>query len=167
MQIKILVLFLLSMFTLLACQEVVKENLRNPDSVKDNPALRVERYFGIDMDGNERECSDLDDMFCSDVFTDSDQYGLECQRNGNLAIQCGCHDWICVEENAIGVEDKLVTGLDINGNVDSCVPMNEQPDAEFIACTMVFTEEDQFAIDCQAEGHTAVQCGCHKFLCLE
>ena len=168
MQLKVLFLFIISMFTLLACQEVVENNLRDPDSVIDTPGLKAQEYIGYDMYGNERACSDLDDTFCSEVFTESDQYGLDCQRDGNLAIQCGCHDWICVDKSEIDlIDSNQATGIDINGEVDSCVPMSEQEDSEFIACTMEFTDEDQFAIDCQADGHRAVQCSCHKFLCLE
>lgn len=170
MQIKLYALFIFMMMILVACQEVLYDSSQTEswEHAVTMPGRAENLFAGYDIDGNERSCEDLDDMFCSDEFTESDQYALDCQRGGNVAIQCSCHDWICVDKQTLEHEDESVeiTGYDIDGNIDSCKPFDYRVDGQQVACTMVFTEEDQFAIDCQAEGHEVVQCGCHKYLCL-
>ena len=161
------------MFSFYACQEVLDQTGAEADLterlVVEPPELFLNSYLGIDIEGNEKSCKDMDDLFCSEEFTDSDQYALDCQRNGDVAIQCACHDWICVDSDNLKNQEKplRVTGRDIDGNIDSCEPFDYRVDGQEVMCTMEFTEEDQFAIDCQADGYEVVQCGCHKFLCLE
>lgn len=51
-------------------------------------------------------------------------------------------------------------GYDLKGVKSSCAPMDKAK-----ACTEIYTEEDRFATKCREEGHIAIQCDCHKFLC--
>lgn len=53
-------------------------------------------------------------------------------------------------------------GYNIAGNPASCEPM-----AGDKICTEIFTEEDRFALECRKQGHEAIQCDCHQFLCSE
>lgn len=56
---------------------------------------------------------------------------------------------------------KPFTGVDLSGKTRACLPMKET------MCTMSFTAEDQFAADCKAKGNTAIQCGCHDWICIK
>ncbi len=59
-------------------------------------------------------------------------------------------------------QDKPVLGIDMYGDERACHPMG--PDEEI--CSAQFTEGDQYAADCIAQGGEAVACGCHDFLCI-
>lgn len=57
------------------------------------------KLLGIDVENNERECVDkFETLNCTQEFTPSDFFALECEREEKFAIQCGCHDWICVDK---------------------------------------------------------------------
>ena len=110
-------------------------------------------YIGIDLNGDQRVCDvAASELTCTAEYTPGDQFAELCRANGNQAVACGCHDYICLE----GSE----SGYDIDGNRRSCDPMDSGN-----VCTMEFGEEDQFAIDCRASGREAVQCGCHDWIC--
>ena len=153
------------LFVLVACQEADFETETNT-TLPLNPS--DELFTGEDMQGELRTCNDNQDLICSQVFTESDQYALECQRDGNLAVACGCHDWICVDMDEISEKPiRTEIGYNIDGDVESCEPFDYTENGEEVFCTSIFTDEDQFAIDCQEAGHKAVMCGCHKYICVE
>jgi hypothetical protein len=163
-------LFIVFIFSFYACEHIPQEdNVNQNASFDQNRSISSEIFMGIDFDGIEKSCLDMDDPFCSEEFTESDQYALDCQRNGDFAIQCACHDWICVDKNNLKIDNAptKITGRNIDGKIDSCEPFDYRVDGQQVMCTTQFTEEDQFAIDCQANGYDVVQCGCHEFLCLE
>lgn len=154
------------LFLFVACQEGDFQN----DEVSTTRPLTsgTSAFSGLDMEGNERTCNDHSDLICSQVFTESDQYALDCQREGNLAVACGCHDWICVDMEEISDRPvQFEIGYNIEGEVESCQPFENKVQGDEVFCSSVFTEEDQFAIDCQEAGHKAVMCGCHKYICVE
>ena len=63
-----------------------------------NKSINETKFLGPDFKGDEKECTDkFETLECSQEFTESDQFALECERSGKFAIQCSCHDWICVE----------------------------------------------------------------------
>ena len=71
------------------------ESSRNPAS----KSIAETKFLGTDVSDNKRECVDkFETLECSQEFTESDQFALECERSGQFAIQCNCHDWICVEK---------------------------------------------------------------------
>lgn len=56
------------------------------------------RKTGYDIDGRERSCEiQKEKIVCTQEFTQEDAFALDCEKNGGEAIQCGCHDWICVD----------------------------------------------------------------------
>ena len=129
-----------------------------PNNVVSNKADENTIYTGLDLDGSYRSCKQISALVaCTEIFGPDEIYANECEANGDLAITCDCHDYICVDENL----SLPFYGKDINGNVRSCEAM-----AKDTMCTMVFTEGDQFALDCEESGGTALQCGCHDYICL-
>lgn len=54
-------------------------------------------YMGMDVHRKMRTCRPMKEGICTREFTPADQFGLDCKAKGKVAIQCGCHDWICVE----------------------------------------------------------------------
>lgn len=132
----------------------------NTEQLKEIEAVTIPglvSYIGTDINGDIRECipmSSSPQRACTAEFGPGDQFAEECQQRGFEAIQCDCHDYICLDRN-----DEIETGLDINGETKSCVPMLD------VACTTEVTPEDEFAIDCRNSGKEAVQCGCHDYLC--
>ena len=115
-------------------------------------------YTGLDIDGRYRSCKQMSALVaCTEIFGPEEEYAAECEASGNLVITCNCHDYICVDENLT----LPIYGEDINGDVRSCEGM-----AKDTMCTMVFTEGDQFALDCEENGGTSFQCGCHDYICL-
>jgi hypothetical protein len=160
--VRFLGLILLLQFTIISCEV---SDIEKTDDVVHSPELKaIESFIGEDINGETRQCSDNSGAVCTQVFTEEDQYGLDCLRDGDVAIQCGCHDWICVTEELV---DLKKYGFDYEGNPKSCVPMEIQKDYQHTVCTMEFSEDDQFARDCEEAGHEAVQCGCHDWLCIE
>lgn len=115
-------------------------------------------YFGIAFDGDYKSCKKISDsVSCTEIYGPEEEYAKECEDRGNTAITCDCHDYICVSGNSSG----SATGPDINGNEKTCDPV-----AGDLVCTMVFTPEDQYALDCVEDGGLAFQCGCHDYICL-
>ncbi|MEK6625836.1 MAG: hypothetical protein AABY86_12745 [Bdellovibrionota bacterium] len=53
-----------------------------------------------------------------------------------------------------------VQGYNQVGVETSCVIPSEE-----LMCTMMYTEGEQFAAKCNAEGGQAVTCACHQYLC--
>lgn len=54
-------------------------------------------FTGVDYQGNQRSCEDkYGKVNCTAMFTESDAFANECKDNGNKAVMCACHDWICV-----------------------------------------------------------------------
>jgi hypothetical protein len=150
-------------FLFYACEEVDISKI-NTESKTDQTLLTQQPVFtGPDLNGAEKTCSDqYPEQVCTMEFTPSDIYALNCEREGNMAIACGCHDWICIIPEQLAQEELTQYGLDIMGEESSCTPMSEKGD---LVCTEVFTEQDQFAIDCEESGDRPIQCGCHQFLC--
>ena len=115
-------------------------------------------YTGLDIDGRYRSCKQMSALTaCTEIFGPEEEYATSCEVSGDLVITCDCHDYICVDENLT----TPVYGKDINGDVRSCEGM-----AKDTICTMVFTEGDQFSLDCEENGATSFQCGCHDYICL-
>lgn len=64
---------------------------------KDN-AQDSDGQTGVDLMGKTRNCVDQRAvMSCSSVFTASDEFANNCRAQGNTAVMCACHDWICVQ----------------------------------------------------------------------
>ena len=55
-------------------------------------------FTGKDFSGKTRTCSPMKDSVCTEIFTPEDQFAMDCKDKGNTAIQCGCHDRICVKK---------------------------------------------------------------------
>ena len=54
-------------------------------------------YQGYDVNGQKRSCMEMSpEKVCTSVQTPSDNHAYQCRMNGRKAIQCGCHDWICL-----------------------------------------------------------------------
>ena len=53
-------------------------------------------YRGQDYLGKTRECAPMGQRICTEIFTQADKFALDCREAGNRAIQCGCHEWICI-----------------------------------------------------------------------
>ncbi|MBD66592.1 MAG: hypothetical protein CME62_15375 [Halobacteriovoraceae bacterium] len=164
MNLKFALSALALMFLFAACNEQLIE-----EGTADLQALSAGvEYEGVDINGEQRVCEEKMEMSCSEVFTEGDQFALDCERGGDVAIACGCHDYICVaKDDVFDSRPREEVGLDINGEIASCVPFDYSIDGEEVYCTAEFTEEDQFAVDCGEAGHTPVMCGCHKYICVE
>ena len=65
-------------------------------------------------------------------------------------------------DSSIGQDQKIYTGLDINGNFKSCSEMDGE-----IACTLIFGPDEEFASECNNSGLTAITCDCHDYICVE
>ena len=146
-------------FILLSSCKVDQSNSKNGINSGPSDKNDGQIYTGLDIDGNYRSCLEISgETACTLIFGPEEEYSSECEANGDKSITCDCHDYICVDENL----DLPVYGKDIDGNMRSCEGISKD-----IACTEIFTEEDQFALDCEQEGGTAFQCGCHDFICIE
>lgn len=108
---------------------------------------------GVDRHGNNRVCFNDPDKVCAEVADiDEEEYAKSCKEAGNKVHSCGCYEYVC--------ETKTFEGYDIDGKVRSCAEMSLS-----IACTAEFTKGDQYARDCEEEGGTPIQCGCHDYIC--
>lgn len=55
-------------------------------------------FIGVDINGDVRGCYAMDKRVkCSEIFDSNDFFAANCREEGNVAIQCGCHDYICVK----------------------------------------------------------------------
>ena len=53
---------------------------------------------GVDIDGAPRTCSPASsDLICTSEYTQEDQFAEDCREAGFEAVQCGCHDFICIK----------------------------------------------------------------------
>lgn len=53
---------------------------------------------GFDIDGAPRSCSPASsELICTSEYTQEDQFADDCREAGFEAVQCGCHDYICVK----------------------------------------------------------------------
>lgn len=147
------VIFVLMSLMLIGC--------KNQEQFKSTEAITIPglvSYIGSDLNGEIRECSPVSlspQRACTAEFGPGDEFAADCEQRGFEAVQCDCHDFICLDRN-----DELETGLDINGETKSCVPTTLDT-----ICTAEFTAEDQFASDCRGSGKEVIQCGCHDYLC--
>ena len=55
-------------------------------------------YRGVDYQGDTKDCKLMEAKMCTEIFTQEDQFSVDCQDKGHKAIQCDCHDWICVKK---------------------------------------------------------------------
>lgn len=54
-------------------------------------------YFkGENYLGKTKQCQPMKQKMCTEIFTQEDQFAVECRDKGYQAIQCDCHSWICV-----------------------------------------------------------------------
>ena len=58
------------------------------------------------------------------------------------------------------VKDGHFRGKDHLGETKECVPMGQR------ICTEIFTQADKFAMACREAGNKAIQCDCHKWICI-
>lgn len=108
---------------------------------------------GVDRHENNRVCFNDPDKVCAEVTdTEEEEFAKKCKKAGNKVHPCGCYEYIC--------EQKIFKGYDIAGKVRSCAKMSAS-----VTCTMEFADSDQYARDCESDGGTAVQCGCHDYIC--
>lgn len=129
----------------------------------------VKTYTGVDVKGNTRTCSEMsEDNICTMEFTDADQYAMECEDKGMLAVQCGCHDYICVDQREINVgepevvEEKVYKGTNVEGIVRSCKPMSNSK-----MCDASLGQVQIYAQNCRSEGYDVIWCSCDEVLCLD
>ena len=54
------------------------------------------------------------------------------------------------------------TGVDLMGNSRTC-----KDQQAVMICTSVFTQSDAFANKCRQNGHKAVMCKCHDWICVK
>ena len=55
-------------------------------------------YTGKDFKGNEKTCAEMKPEACTEIFTEADSFALKCKDEGKKVIQCGCHDFICLDQ---------------------------------------------------------------------
>jgi hypothetical protein len=128
----------------------------------------VASFTGIDVKGNTRTCTEMtEDNICTMEFTESDQYALDCEEEGKLAVQCGCHDYICVDneknfQDIAPVESKEYYGTNAEGVYRACRPMDQDKQ-----CDVQLDHVQIYAQNCRAEGHEVVWCSCAEVLCLD
>lgn len=140
--------------TLLLCLLLFGCETKENDFIEAVQTPAFVSYLGSDINGELRECSaEPTGEICTSEYGPGDAFADECRDRGFEAFSCGCHDYICLDR-------EIQHGWDIDGNPRSCEEMS--PD---IACSMEFTPEDQFAMDCRASGKEAIRCGCHDYIC--
>jgi len=129
------------------------------EKVKDDHAGQWVR--GLTINGEVSSCLKADpDLVCSEEFTEGDQFAIDCEENGNTAVACGCHEYLCASPGSEKVEPK--SGHNSDGLASSCLPMAEEK-----LCSTEYTEEDAFADECEEAGFEVSQCGCDSYLCSE
>ena len=144
-------IFILILFILAACNFF-------SDNVSDLPVKDEKVYTGLDINGNFRSCQKLSsNSACTAIYGPEDAFADECESNGDKAIACDCHDYICVDKNFNGE----IKGIDINGEERSCstIPLGKP-------CDEVFTPGDQYGVDCKNQGGNPFQCDCHDYICI-
>ena len=125
-------------------------------------------YQGLDKNGKLKECTPMSlDVVCTMEFTDGDQFAMDCEDDGNTAIQCGCHDYICVDDNqAVAPVEELSNEESFGSNQEgirrSCLPMSEDK-----VCPTVLNRAQIFAQNCRSEGYEVTWCSCDEVLCLD
>jgi len=128
----------------------------------------IKTFTGADMHGNERSCTQIPESnICTMEFTDSDQYALECVDSGNRAVQCGCHDFICVDESN---ENPAVSDLDLEEHFGTNQDGVQRACKQMNSGEQCITELDKYQIyaqNCRAEGYDAIWCSCNEVLCLD
>jgi hypothetical protein len=108
---------------------------------------------GVDRHGNSRVCFNAPGAACNSVASvDEEEFAQKCESEGNLVHPCGCQEFVC--------EQKSFKGVDLNGQERTCRPTQDD-----LICTQEFTDNDQFALDCENNGGQAIQCGCHDYIC--
>ena len=56
-------------------------------------------YTGQDLNNKTKTCEEMKkNTRCTRMYTPSDRYSSECKQSGYKAVQCGCHDWICIKK---------------------------------------------------------------------
>ncbi len=67
------------------------------DADGDGVTTTSKTFTGEDYQGNTRTCEDkFGTVNCTTMFTDSDAFANNCVDNGDKAVMCACHDWICI-----------------------------------------------------------------------
>ncbi|MBD65114.1 MAG: hypothetical protein CME62_07905 [Halobacteriovoraceae bacterium] len=63
-------------------------------------AVEGVEYTGLTYQGQEKSCfaQNPNNTMCTQVESESLKFAKSCHEYGNLAIQCDCHDWICVQK---------------------------------------------------------------------
>lgn len=136
---KYLLLIILSVFVI-SCEEQVVDNFDT-------------QVQGIDRFGKAQVCLNNPAQLCPAIYDyKEEEFAKSCSNGGGKVHRCGCEQYIC--------ESSSNTGIDINGEVKTCESMPKN-----IACTMEFTEGDQYRSDCKESGGKPIQCGCHEYLC--
>ena len=91
--------WVIGLFLIVSCgQQVTRvQDPYNPDeNIVDGVNLNQE-YEGVDINGQPLRCTPMpEDRICTGVFTPGDQYAQDCEKLGGVAIECSCHNWICV-----------------------------------------------------------------------
>lgn len=137
---------------LLLILTIISLNSCNEKELKNFGVLKVE---GVDRFGQNRVCYQNINEICEESANLAErQFATNCEANGNTPHKCSCNEFVC--------EQKTYTGIDVNGETRECSPISLD-----VACTMEFTDADQYAMDCENDGRTAIQCGCHDYICIE
>lgn len=118
-------------------------------------------FEGYNISGEKTECVPSKETTCTMMYGPDEEFAKECKDRGYEVYTCGCHSFLCegnIKEEVIEERE----GVDFEGNLKSCSPAKSD-----LICTEVFTQEDAFAVQCEKDGHEAVQCGCHDWICIK
>lgn len=92
------------------------DNSRVPSSMEQTQIVNTQFFIGFDMHDKLKQCQDkFEVLSCHPEFKDSDAFALNCEREGKFAIQCGCNDWICVEDINLELEQNIEDQLLLTG----------------------------------------------------
>jgi hypothetical protein len=186
-------LIILILFITVSCNEVVtRQSLQNNSVQESRSGFNTQNDFvQCSTEKSDTFCSKLK------ILDSDSKLRVGCIANGFEVISCGCGEYLCsrpvsdyppanyesnnnpntvnpiddatieiVTEAPLGdiLNDSsaLYTGEDFYGAIRSCSPM-----AGNLFCTMDFTKEDEFGLNCRKEGFDIVKCGCHDPICLK
>ena len=77
----------------------VEDGSTDTDTDTDGVTTTSNSFTGEDYQGNTRTCENkFGTVNCTAMFTDSDAFANNCVSNGDKAVMCACHDWICVSQ---------------------------------------------------------------------
>lgn len=164
--------FLLVIFFLAACEAPPQRTISSS-------------YYGAETQNQPQACSQFEyEITCKSEFEATKRFKEKCREQNRKLLVCNCDHYECVDNSHVTnypepfeneelptkidmgdiIRDypNLYTGVDYNGKTRTCTSL--APD---IACTMEFTKEDAYGLECRKQGYDIVLCGCHDPICLK